>query len=81
MIGSEIWSDWTEWGRCSVSCNEGLQTRGRQCRQGTCLGPTTEQTVCNEADCNPIMMQPEAHTNWGSFGDWNMCPGGSWQRL
>ena len=84
MTDLEIWSNWTEWGSCSLSCNAGLRTRVRRCRQGTCQGSTTEVSVCNQADCyeaNPVVIKPETYTNWGNFGDWQMCPAESWQRF
>lgn len=53
------WSAWTPWGRCSVSCGTGLQSRYRFCsnpqQSGSglpCLGPHREDQVCIAAPCD-----------------------------
>ena len=47
------WSQWTE---CSVTCNEGQQTRNRTCfgvAHGgiDCIGPTFENRTCFPVEC------------------------------
>jgi len=55
--GLTAWSDWT---KCSVTCGEGVQNRGRQCTKpvprgngNDCsnLGPLTEAKACSMAQC------------------------------
>ena len=56
------YTDWFEWGECSVTCGGGVQTRKRTCTNPppsgggpTCieqnLGPAEEQKECNSQDC------------------------------
>jgi hypothetical protein len=57
------WSEWTAWGRCSVSCKEGVSQRRRECQgQGKCAQTTThreiqklalETKVCIDSSCCP----------------------------
>ena len=35
-ITSATWSDYGEWGACSVSCGEGMAQRTRQCDHPDC---------------------------------------------
>ena len=55
-------SKWSEWGKCSVTCGEGVQTRTRICTNpppsgggATCieqsLGPAEEEQACDEGEC------------------------------
>ena len=44
-----VWSEWTEWGTCSVSCGGGMHSRSRVIsRNATNLG-----TPCDGADYEP----------------------------
>ena len=52
------WSSWEDWGKCSETCGDGLQTRERSCtfpyprNQGkTCPGNPMEVRSCNEQAC------------------------------
>lgn len=59
-------SNWGEWGACSQTCNEGVQERNRECRNGNvgdlgCEGETTETKVCYLKAC--VFWTP-----WTEFG-------------
>merc|ERR1719261_158569 len=48
---------WTEWGKCSADCNEGVQQRLREVIQaekynGKKCGATSETRACNPASCD-----------------------------
>ncbi|XP_060607659.1 hemicentin-1-like isoform X2 [Ruditapes philippinarum] len=52
------WSDWSEWGNCSVTCENGTHTRHRQCinpapQHGgmNCTGNDLEIEECSEQPC------------------------------
>ncbi|KAL9969177.1 hypothetical protein ACROYT_G021362 [Oculina patagonica] len=56
------YTDWSEWGECSVTCGGGVQKRTRTCTSPppsgggpTCieqnLGPAEEEQECNTQDC------------------------------
>ncbi|XP_018084846.1 properdin isoform X2 [Xenopus laevis] len=62
------WSVWSEWGPCSVSCLEGVESRSRFCtRQEGCKGERIQMRACSYQDCCP------PHGAWGSWGPWNDC--------
>ncbi|XP_060552934.1 A disintegrin and metalloproteinase with thrombospondin motifs adt-1-like [Ruditapes philippinarum] len=53
------WSDWSDWGQCSVSCGVGLQSRTRSCTNPTpensgqlCIGQNIESKVCHSEFCS-----------------------------
>ena len=58
-----LWSSWGEWGECSTSCGEGVQTRfrvfligqhgreGRALDQDKCRGGDQETRSCVATDC------------------------------
>lgn len=51
-------SDWMEWGVCSVTCSTGTHSRTRECIDPTpayggadCIGETSETETCDEGPC------------------------------
>ncbi|PIK39695.1 hypothetical protein BSL78_23469 [Apostichopus japonicus] len=67
------WSEFSEWGQCSVTCEEGRQTRTRTCTDpppahggADCVGRATEEAICLEGPC-PI------HGGWGDWGAAGDC--------
>ena len=51
-----VFSNWTAWSDCSVSCGGGLANRSRDCDGPfyggkNCQGPWEEQKVCNDQPC------------------------------
>ena len=66
-----MWTDWSEWSTCSVSCGQGRRNRGRECATPTfrngryfCEGGPNYQ----EEDC-----QAGACPQWSTWGDWSEC--------
>ena len=57
-----VWSQWTSFGACSVTCGPGTSQRTRTCvysvpiapKGKNCTGPAAEQKSCNSADCPGI---------------------------
>ena len=46
------WSEWSEYGSCSLTCGGGVMARTRECSlQGQCVGPTTQSIACNVNPC------------------------------
>ncbi|KAL4229524.1 Complement C1q subcomponent subunit B [Mactra antiquata] len=51
------WSDWSDWGPCSVTCDVGLKKRYRECNVGDqetrhlCYGDTSEYDICKMKPC------------------------------
>ena len=51
-----VWSNYSPWSECSVTCGSGIRSRSRTCtppRYGgkDCEGSTTEMEVCLKSDC------------------------------
>ncbi|XP_068104787.1 properdin-like [Hyperolius riggenbachi] len=62
------WSEWSNWGACTVSCLEGVQRRQRVCiGQGECEGYTEEVQACTMKDCCP------KNGGWAEWGAWSAC--------
>uniref|UniRef100_A0A3B5LKZ5 Hemicentin 1 n=1 Tax=Xiphophorus couchianus TaxID=32473 RepID=A0A3B5LKZ5_9TELE len=66
------YSEWTEWGICSVSCGAGTQKRVRQCNTPLpanggrrCAGSDTETRSCQGKPC------PDG--NWSQWSPWEEC--------
>ncbi|XP_066916608.1 properdin-like [Clytia hemisphaerica] len=71
--GCAVWSEWSEWGICSATCNNG-QPINRQ-RHRTCVidGTNTQTTGCNghkteTVDC-PLIKGCPVWTSWGPWGE------------
>jgi len=74
------WGTWESWGRCSLSCGSGTQSRMRACdspaQAGTgldCVGEDTEFQSCNTESCDSATTQAPVDGNWGSWGSWSSC--------
>ncbi|XP_020630859.1 ectin-like [Orbicella faveolata] len=84
MLGN--FSKWSEWGKCSVTCAGGVQTRTRTCTNrppsaggSNCteqnLGPAEEHQDCNTQKC----AVPGNYTDWSSWGECSVTCGGGVQ--
>ncbi|XP_046985732.1 hemicentin-1-like [Schistocerca americana] len=67
------WSEWSDWGSCSVSCGYGVKYRGRHCANPRpdyggkpCVGSTSEMSTCNMQKC-PV------DGGWSEWGAWSQC--------
>ncbi|XP_053381262.1 hemicentin-1-like isoform X2 [Mercenaria mercenaria] len=67
------WSEWGEFGECSVSCNGGLKKRFRTCSNPPpgnngrpCRGQTDDTLACNQEPC-PVDGQ------WSNWSEWSVC--------
>uniref|UniRef100_A0A7M5UL22 MAM domain-containing protein n=1 Tax=Clytia hemisphaerica TaxID=252671 RepID=A0A7M5UL22_9CNID len=52
------WGRWGDWGQCSVTCEEGVQTRSRACSDPApknggkdCVGSSTQSQKCIKRSC------------------------------
>ncbi|XP_075690998.1 properdin [Rhinoderma darwinii] len=62
------WSQWSSWSGCTVSCQEGIQTRRRICiGQGDCEGDNVEVQSCSLQDCCPQV------GGWSEWTPWSQC--------
>ncbi|XP_076872442.1 hemicentin-1 isoform X2 [Brachyhypopomus gauderio] len=66
-------SEWMEWGACSVSCGPGVQKRLRQCNSPFpsnggrhCMGAASETRSCQGKPC-PVDGQ------WSEWSSWDEC--------
>ncbi|XP_051581270.1 hemicentin-1-like isoform X1 [Myxocyprinus asiaticus] len=66
-------SEWMEWGACSVPCGTGSQKRLRQCNNPLpanggrrCIGSATEMRSCRGKPC-PV------DGNWSDWSPWEEC--------
>lgn len=65
----EIWSDWTEWSACGVTCGSGYRQRVRFCadRENSCHGDPIEWELCgSEIKCERL-------DQLGIWGEWSAC--------
>ena len=46
-----IWTSWSPWSSCSVTCGSGTQTRNRACRGSKCVGESSQSSTCVKAPC------------------------------
>jgi len=63
-----LWSGWSVWAPCSLSCNNGTTFRERNCLFGVpgdigCEGDIVENDFCETQDC-PI---------WSDWSTWSLC--------
>ncbi|KHN74566.1 Hemicentin-1 [Toxocara canis] len=59
-----VWSIWSPWSSCSVSCGPGVQERTRVCEgSGFCHGDNVEQRPCELRPCKA----------WSDWCEWSPC--------
>jgi len=46
-----VWSNWGDWGECTVSCGGGEQSRLRTCPDNACKGEAEEKRTCASGEC------------------------------
>ena len=57
------WSQWSDFGSCSVTCGSGVRTRRRECLgdASQCPGPSVDTIACDEGLC------------WSQWSDFGPC--------
>lgn len=67
------WSEWGEFGECSVTCGYGRKQRSRTCTNPPpsgggvdCSGSSTDTEACNNGPC-------AVDGGWSNFGYWSAC--------
>ncbi|XP_032777784.2 semaphorin-5A isoform X1 [Daphnia magna] len=75
-----VWSCWTDWSSCSVTCGQGTRSRSRTCSveggddsaaineldvEG-CVGPSEMKEYCNNPSCEPT-------EGWDAWSSWSLC--------
>ena len=58
-----VWTEWSSFGDCSVTCGLGLKTRTRSCPDKSCFGADRENMDCDSGLC-PM---------WGEWSSFSSC--------
>uniref|UniRef100_A0A4W4H5M4 Uncharacterized protein n=1 Tax=Electrophorus electricus TaxID=8005 RepID=A0A4W4H5M4_ELEEL len=73
-------SEWTEWGACSVSCGTGVQKRLRQCNNPLpanggrhCVGSSSETRSCQGKPCPGLQSPSILDGQWTEWSAWDEC--------
>ena len=46
-----LWTSWSPWSSCSVTCGSGTQNRNRACKGSKCVGAPSQSSTCVKAPC------------------------------
>ncbi|XP_048731015.2 uncharacterized protein LOC125648132 [Ostrea edulis] len=78
-----VWQTWSNWGTCSVTCNqnEGHRARTRSCsghaNGGDCSGASTPTSTLSESEttsCITTLPVCQVNGGWTDWGSWSACP-------
>ncbi|XP_053377847.1 SCO-spondin-like isoform X2 [Mercenaria mercenaria] len=68
-----VWTQWSVWSQCSMTCDEGDRSRTRSCsfpsdapHGNDCFGPATDTEKCKKADCS-------VDGYWADWSSWSIC--------
>ncbi|XP_078662008.1 SCO-spondin-like [Branchiostoma floridae x Branchiostoma belcheri] len=67
-----VWSEWTDWTECSLTCGKGQKARFRECRvngqvsRSACEGASREVDTCIDSPC-------AIDGSWASWSKWSAC--------
>ena len=68
-----VFTDWTDWTACSVTCGDGIRTRSRTCQSfcsGVTIADTDESEVCDMGGpCSSPCINYQATNQCGNSGD------------
>lgn len=83
------WSDWTQWGDCSVTCGGGEKYRYRNCTNpkpqfggDNCTGHTMEMHECGDTPCPGTVLGTRTlfilkfitvDCEWNDWSNWTQC--------
>ncbi|XP_041359749.1 SCO-spondin-like isoform X3 [Gigantopelta aegis] len=75
-----VFSDWSDWGECSVTCGGGIKWRTRTCtgpfyNGADCVGARNDSTSCNENNC-PV---DGVYNDWSAWSTCTVTCGGGTQ--
>ncbi|GMT32401.1 hypothetical protein PFISCL1PPCAC_23698 [Pristionchus fissidentatus] len=65
-----LWTEWSAWSVCSVTCGGGYRRRNRACLRGYCGGDSSEEEQCNTDSCPALRNEPPS---WSGWTEWNEC--------
>ncbi|KAI6660106.1 Zinc metalloproteinase nas-14-like [Oopsacas minuta] len=71
-VSQGLWTEWSHWSPCSVTCSSGLKSRTRICFKSdsthVCPGSNFELSRCHKYAC-----MGEVRPEWGEWGEWSLC--------
>ncbi|KAL8625611.1 hypothetical protein ACOMHN_043886 [Nucella lapillus] len=66
-----VWLAWSEWGACSVTCDDGLQYRNRTCDGPYYGGDDCVGNATDSRHCHPTICPMDGH--WMDWAPWSAC--------
>uniref|UniRef100_A0A8C9YIB5 SCO-spondin n=1 Tax=Sander lucioperca TaxID=283035 RepID=A0A8C9YIB5_SANLU len=80
-----VWSSWSSWALCSVSCGQGQRTRYRslipETEGANCHFEEVQHKNCNPGPCPPLCLHDNQELRVGDTwlqGEYDLCPWSPW---